>query len=166
MIREDGFFATVSDFGNYAYWWTATGSKDVRKFFLRAEQDWDYFARKLRPEWHINEEESFNAVILDILKERSHGELSKADARERYDHVKYYSSDDDWEGFLRDSSTHTFWDEPWNYGVSELNSDVVCFAKKILPQVAKLIEAELEREEAEASNARRARALFRKKLWR
>jgi len=148
MIREDGFFATVSDYGNYAYWWTSTGKKDVREFFLRAERDWDYFARKLRPERQINKEGSFNAVLLDILKERSHGELSKAEARERYNHVKEYSGDDDWEGFLRDDDTHKFWEEPWNFGVSELSPDVVNYAQKILPKVAKLIEAELQAETA------------------
>lgn len=147
MIREDGFFATVSDYGNYAYWWTATGKKDVREFFLRAEDDWHYFAKKLRPDTQLDQEASFDRVLQDIREERRRGDLTKEEARERYEHVKWFGRDD-WEGFLRDEDTNRYWDEVWDFTVRTLSADVVCYTQKILPKVAKLIEAELAAERA------------------
>jgi hypothetical protein len=152
LIREDGFFAAVSDFGNYAFWWRSTGTKDVREFFLRSERDWDYFARKLGPEEHVDARASFESLFEEVLKERSKKELTKEDARDRYAHLKYYASDDDWEGFLRDAETFQYWAEPWYYTVSSLDSDVINFAKRTMPRLAALITAEIEKEKRMSNN--------------
>jgi hypothetical protein len=145
MIREDGFFATVSDYGNYAYLWTSPGVKDIRRFFLRAEEEWDYFAAKLKPERSLDSEASFNHLRDDILQERRQGHLSKDAARERWKYLDEFE-DDDWEGFVRDDRTHEYWPEPWQFGVMRRCPDVDAYAKKILPQLARLIKAELDAE--------------------
>lgn len=147
VIREDGFFATVSDFGDYAYLWSHHGCDDARKFFIR--DNWEYIARKLKPEEHIHAEKSFNAVFRDIIEDRRDGRLSKEAARERWEHVKYYTGDDDWEGFIRDDATHGYFDEPWCFAVAELDPMVVRFAKETMPRLAELIRAELKREARE-----------------
>jgi len=145
MIREDGFFATVSDYGNYAYIWSSTGTKDVREFFLAMRRDWDYFAKKLKPELRTNTEQSFTA-----LREWLTENLSPTDLEAALMLVEEHESDD-WDGLMRDDEFREFCEEPWEHSVKELCPDVVAYATKIMPKLAALIEAELA-QEAQASN--------------
>lgn len=140
LIREDGFFSTVGGYGNYSYMWNSTGEDDVRKFFLRL--DWHYFAKKLNPRRVIDDEAS-----LKNLKEiiESDEDLEPEDKEDRLSHLSQFNS---WEDFLRDPETDGTFDgeTPWECGVTTLESDVTNFAKIVLPQLAKLIEAELHQE--------------------
>lgn len=40
VLRSDGYFSAVTDFGNYAYRWLNHGHDDFREFWL--ENRWDY----------------------------------------------------------------------------------------------------------------------------
>jgi hypothetical protein len=45
VLVENGMFAAVSDYGNFAYYWTGMGSKEIREFVLQLEIG--YFADKM-----------------------------------------------------------------------------------------------------------------------
>lgn len=152
MIREDGFFATVSDYGNYAYWWTSTGKSDIREFFLRADVEWDYFAGKLGPKKELDVEGSFEAVLQDIANELHAGRIDVSEAAEQTKHVKMFQDDEDWEGFIRDDATFEYLDEPFRFGRMRRDPDVDAYAKKILPRLVVAIKAELQ-SEANGSSA-------------
>lgn len=40
ILRSDGYFSAVTDFGNFAYRWIHHGHEDFRSFWL--ENRWDY----------------------------------------------------------------------------------------------------------------------------
>lgn len=151
MLREDGFFAAVSDYGNYAYYWGCTGCEDVREFFLGAHRDWDYFAGKFNPRKTIDDEKSFENLKRHLLEEQQ--ELKESDELcveehlaeidEKLQHLETFS---DWDSFLHDDGTPELFEEPWEWGVLAYDPDVVSFAKKVMPRLEQLIRAELARE--------------------
>lgn len=140
-IREDGFFAAVSDFGNYSYWWSHTGCDDVREFFLKA-LDWAYFAGKFKPERRVHPERSFQSMRQYIVTERRQGGLSKEQAREAISTIEIFEGDDDWEGYVREPDAYDL--SPWEHAVSEYDSDVMSFTKLVMPQLAELIREDLK----------------------
>ena len=148
ILREDGFFAAVSDYGNYAYLWRSRGSADIREFFLNAASEWNYFARKLKPDTRVNAWESFKNVRREILKNRRGLGWDRDQARNVWEGLDEYEECGDWEGFLRDSEVSSFFDEPWELAHMELCGDVVNFCKKVLPRLAEQIKVELEHEKS------------------
>lgn len=144
IIREDGFFSTVSDYGNYAYLWSSTGCDDVRKFFLRSARDWDYFARKLCPKEELDIEATVKNLregVKELMKDGSREEFEARQVKHLIDDLE---GDDDWEGFVREGLVVRFFETPWEYTVRRLNRDVEAYAKKIFPKLVKLIQKELD----------------------
>ena len=45
VITSDGFFAAVTEYGNFSYSWPSTGRKDFREFLLGLDPD--YFGGKM-----------------------------------------------------------------------------------------------------------------------
>lgn len=148
MLREDGFFSAVSDYGNYSYMWFAHGEDDFRKFFLRV--DWDYIVRKLNPERITNSVESFKNVKNALLELRRAGGMSKEKAREALEHIQQFNGRD-WDEFVRDPDTYDYFPEAWEFTVTEYHADVVAFAKIIVcRRLRALIQIELDCEADEA----------------
>lgn len=146
MMREDGFFATISDYGNYAYLWSSIGTDDFRKFILSL--DGAYLARKLKPESHVDADESFKNVAEDLKSRVKDGSLSKDQAKKARQVLARHSSDGDWEGFLRDQDAHQYFEEPWGFAISTLDSDVLSYAEKVLPRLKVVIQKDLEADQA------------------
>ena len=144
ILREDGYFSTVSDFGNYAYMWTCTGCKDFREFLLRADKDWHYFAKKLKPDTHVDSRESIKNLLEELLRRRHQREISKESARDIFETIHRY--DEDWEGLLRDQDADLMreFPEPWEYTISSLDSDVIGFCQKILPRLNVILRKQLK----------------------
>lgn len=146
MLREDGFFSAISDFGNFAYYWPLkhTGHADIREFFLRI--DWDYVANKLKPEKHVDSEKSFARTREHILQMRRGGTYSREEARAKWDYVNSFHRSD-WTEFMYDSDTHEHFVEPWELAVRELDLMVVRFAKEVVcTRLRDRIRVELESE--------------------
>lgn len=146
MLRADGFFAATSDFGNYAHYWPLkhTGHADIREFFLRI--DWDYVARKLKPERHVNSEKSFKRVREHIIEMRRSGFYTREGARAKWDYAARFH-ESDWTEFMYDSETQEHFTEPWELAVQELDSQIVRFAKEVVcARLRDAIQAELESE--------------------
>lgn len=48
LLRSDGYFSCVTDYGNYAFRWLHHGEADFRLFWLKNRWDWpDYTVSKL-----------------------------------------------------------------------------------------------------------------------
>jgi hypothetical protein len=157
IVCDDGFFAAVSDYGNYAYRWTHHGCDDFRKFFLKCNPE--YLQGKLA-EKELSVEKSFRQVKDELLETRRYavrkqppftlGERTRA--RECWEHIKYYEAYNDWDGFVRDSDTYKYFDEPWQFAVGEYPSDIREFTETtICKRLRALIQAELEVAKQEAT---------------
>lgn len=139
-ISENGFFAAVSDWGHFAYMWPREGPDDFRKFFTDAESQWAYFAGKLRPEKILNEQKSWANIKQELLERRRRKDLTKEQAREARVEMDCYSS---WDEYIASSDCNKYFDEPWDFSVHELDPDVVSFCKRVMPQLAAVLEDEL-----------------------
>lgn len=83
LIREDGFFSTVSDWGNYAYWWRGFGEGDFRRFLITLNGE--YVAEKLESgHSYYNPEKTLRRVKERLLRERREGGLAKEEARREW----------------------------------------------------------------------------------
>lgn len=143
MIREDGFFAAISGYGNYSYHWGNAGTKDIREFFLRCERDWDYFAKKLNPNMVIDDEKSFEnikeLIKADTLYDKFNCSKEKA--------LRYVNEFVSFKDFLYDYDIKDYFEYvPYEYCVMTFDSNVVDFVKKILPELSQMIKLELENE--------------------
>lgn len=149
MIREDGFFATVSGFGAYAYRWCAMGVDDARKFFLRIAKDPGYFATKFnygRVD-KVDYEASVERFKRELLRLRRHNEIDRSTAQHIWDNVVELHGDD-WEGILRDSDDefHKHFPEPWEFTVMEQPSQAIDFCERIGPRLADAIRQQMQAE--------------------
>lgn len=82
VLREDGFFATVSDWGSYAYWWTHHGRRDFREFV--ADLSPDYVASKIGRRDTYHGARTLRRVKDRILRARRDGALSAELARQEW----------------------------------------------------------------------------------
>lgn len=149
VIGSNGFFAAVSDYGDYAYAWRHHGCKDARQFFLRGARDWHYFATKLggRDALVYDGEGTAKAIRKHILDARRSQEMSSEDARVEWDRVEECEVEDAYQGFIR-WCERTDLDSPWEFHAERYNAQIVAFCKRTLPRLAILIRAELEKEAA------------------
>jgi hypothetical protein len=90
VITSGGFFASVSDYGNYAFAWRDFGDRDFRSFLLGAEKDTDYFTKKLQhggdgPGDVLDVEETEKAIKEALKRLRRYRSLSREQAREEWD---------------------------------------------------------------------------------
>jgi hypothetical protein len=148
VIGSNGFFAAVSDYGNYAFAWRHHGESDARKFFLRAERDWDYFARKLGGEHYrvYDGVETRQAIRKRIVAERRHGDLASEEARAEWEDAG--TDIEDSELAFGEWLTRTCLCDAWELSAYRVDPPLEAFCKRTLPRLAAAIRAELEKETA------------------
>lgn len=156
FIDERGLFTAVSDYGNYGYWWTHHGCDDARRFFLRAERDYDYFANKLAGgKRDLNHEQTLVNVKRHICEQRLEAGRERGTrfaqqwtaefARQEWENAK---------SWLDDTFSVDVWymntgiDDASELTVYETPRQAVAFVKIVMKRLAKLIEAELKAEAA------------------
>lgn len=151
VLSSDGFFAAVSDWGNYAFIWRNPGVDDFRKFFLRVPENWDYFAGKLAPEdtrgKEYDGEATLRAVKDEILEARKSGAWDAVHAREEWTLLSEYEDLAE-RGDFDDWSRQTTIDRPWEYGRMRWDHHLKTFCTVTLARLAETIRAELAREAA------------------
>jgi hypothetical protein len=81
VLGSNGFFAAVSDCGNYSYAWRHHGCKDFRQFFLEARSSWDYLVDKLCPKRICDPQKTRENIKRHICSWRREGLLTKTAAR-------------------------------------------------------------------------------------
>jgi hypothetical protein len=148
VIGSNGFFAAVSDYGNYAFAWRHHGYDDVRKFFLRAPRDWNYFAGKLGDgDGYVYDGEATARMIRKtILEMRRSGDMSREDARKEWE-LADCEIEESREGFIRWSERTELCDW-WEFECQRFNAQLEAFCKRTLTRLAAAIRAELDKEAA------------------
>jgi hypothetical protein len=148
VLGSDGYFSTVSDWGNYAYWWGSHGREDFREFVIGLAGSIDYAVGKLSPGRHTYDgPKTLASVKESICQLRRDGSLSREEARHEWDLLDRYDLEDS-EGDLARWMDHTQLIEAWGYAVYSRDSNAVGYAKHVLPRLAEVLKAELEAERA------------------
>lgn len=142
ILDSTGFFASVGDYGDYAYWWRYFGEEGFRNFFLKAEKESEYFLRKLSRKSEIDIGETARLIKETILSRRREGYMTRDYARREWERAKQLESDGD---------EHWWYENTWFACRSELlvydyPACAKAFVEKFLPRLAKAIEEELKNE--------------------
>jgi len=140
VISDDGYFSTVSDYGNYAFYWSHAG--DCSRTFL-AKIGEDYMLSKLcgrRSEY--DGDRTLASVKEYIVDNRRDGGFSKEDARKEWDLLDEHSDLDSREQFYIWVSNTSIGDA-YEMAVYDYPSDALGFAEKVMPVLKAKLLAEI-----------------------
>ena len=150
VLGSDGYFSAVSDYGNYAYLWSAHGCDDFREFLLRADRDWDYFVNKLfmGRKKEYDGEATLKGIKEYLWERMGDGSIDKTE----YDEQEALLSDcndleceEDFRAWL----DKVDWDkisDPYEYRCECYPPDVLAFVQKAMVRLIPLLNADLEKE--------------------
>lgn len=139
VISDDGFFSTVSDYGNYAYWWGGAG-EEFRRFLCRLEPD--YICGKLSSRHKYDGDATLRGVKRAIVAMRRRMDWTKGEAREEWDLLDEHSSLEGSEWFAI-WTTHTKLGDAYEHATYVYPSDVRAFAERVWPALVKRLQAEM-----------------------
>jgi hypothetical protein len=146
VIGSDGYFSVISDFGNYAYFWTHAGM-EFRKFLTQL--DWHYVATKISPVQHgpFDGDRTVQNVKRRILELRRRHSLTKEEADEEWQNAdRGFNSEVDFHLWLNETTL----DDAYELAVRpDFPRNVEDFTKVLFPRFQKVLKDELE---AEAKN--------------
>jgi hypothetical protein len=148
VIGDDGYFSTVSGYGNYAYFWSHAG-EDFRRFLC--DVDSCYLLGKLcgrRDEY--DGKATVKAVKRHILEQRRSGGFDREEARKEWDILSEHSQLEAREWFGMWVGQTEIGDAP-EFAVYEYPSDARWFAKRVMPAFQAMLRAELAAEKAHAA---------------
>lgn len=143
VLGSDGFFSTVSDWGNYAYWWSHHGEPDFRLFIHNLMRDPHYAATKLGGKHSrvYDGPETVKAIKQCIIERRMQEQLTAEEAREEWERIDGNIEDDEaWFGI--------WWSETKLEDAHELrrtctDRQLLAFCERVLPRLWDLVRAEL-----------------------
>lgn len=139
VLGSNGFFAAVTDYGNYAYKWTNFEPKeDFRKFFI--ECNWDYIRHKIHPAEEYDGDKTLVEVKKEIIYGRRHENMPKAIARQEWERLEYYNDlqdKEDFEGWA--SNTHLGTAEVYELVRTSPPADIRMFGERLLPRLKQAI---------------------------
>ena len=144
-----GFFAAVSDYGNYSYAWGSHGMDDFRKFVIHMEEDYDYCGNKLsHDKWNaFDKDATVKNIKRKIIEKRKDGGLDKDLARDHWDLMMDLDNCDiEFGEWIKTQDLFEDWSEAADCASHEPSPDILAFCKKTLPRLAKVLRAELEAE--------------------
>lgn len=142
VLSSGGFFAAVTDYGNYAFAWRHFGEGDFRKWFADLENSTDYLLNKIS-NYEFDLESTCNEIKREIFSSRRKELFTEEEAREEYDLVLQLAlgeiSFDEWSG-------RTSFCDAFDFKQDKHPADAVAFAEDLLPRLAKEIRDELSKE--------------------
>lgn len=151
VICSDGYFSTVSDYGNYSFFWGSAGPC-FRTFLLRCTESPDYFINKLHHgDKVLDTEAAVKAAKTYILRARRDRDIKSYEAREAIDELEFVDSLSAMEHWHNNWYTKLPYDSyEITHGLFPMRypSDVVQFVTKIMPRLAEMIKKELAAEQA------------------
>jgi hypothetical protein len=147
-IDSSGVFAAFSDYGTYGYRWTHPGCADIREFFTRSGGDWDYYQRKFSPGEHFDVDGTRATIRERICRLRRERRLEKHEAREEWELTGFSNEAEAYADWFRE--THL--EDPSDLSRTRPDQQAVMFCKTLLPELAKMIEAELAAERVEIAS--------------
>lgn len=155
VVSSTGYFSAVSDFGNYAFFWTHHGCKDFRQFLYNAHKSWDYFCSKLSYGPGNKNKEYDGTATYELIKQtildsrRMHGggrwtkELARKEWELLHDECERVEDKGGWEVWLRNTSIS----DAWEYYCERWPVDLERFCKETLKRLTEEhLHKELERE--------------------
>ncbi|WAM23780.1 hypothetical protein [Myxococcus sp. NMCA1] len=157
VMRSDGYFSTVSDWGNYAFRWTNPGC-EFRAFVARLEKDPGYVCSKLgRSDWWDGKR-TLKAIREHIIEYRRDGSYSKEEAKEAWEsvvkalgcwHRRDARSIDEIDiGQFAVWCAGTEVEMPYEFARNDYPPDVRSFAREVMPVLAAAIREQLKAEAA------------------
>jgi hypothetical protein len=139
---ERGFFAAVSDWGNYAYLWSSPGC-EFRKFLIGL--DAHYLHGKLmhgRPNHHVFDRDATRDAILERI-----AELETETRQRQHAERSLLTGYQDEDGFQLWCAL-TGLEEPWGLRVTRPEPQCMSFCTRVFPRLVERLKAELASEVA------------------
>ncbi|NOK32374.1 hypothetical protein HMI49_04055 [Corallococcus exercitus] len=161
ILRSDGYFSTVSDWGNYAFRWTAPG-REFRAFVAHLAGQDDYVCSKLSQRTWFDGAATLKSIREHILTSRRDGSWTKehaakewqalAEALGRWSGREARSCDsmDLYEYFRWHDGTSI--DDASELASYNYEPDVRGFCENVMPALATAIRAQLQGEAATATH--------------
>lgn len=147
-VDSRGFFGVVSDFGNYAFNWTAFGD-DFRQFLLGIGDDTGYLCSKLGPQRTLDVKATTQVFREYILSDRRAGRMEKERARELWLRTDEFRHELIELGDLIDTASETF-PGCWEWGSYDYDGRLRGFAQHVWPRILTAIRDELDAEKQTA----------------
>lgn len=148
VIGSDGYFSVVSDYGNYAFWWSHIGEIDFREFLINL--DHDYVCSKLAQDRQkeYQADSTLESVKEYICEARRRGLFTAEEAREEWelaeDFLENEGNPDSWLRFTKIS-------DAWEHAVYDYPSQLRAFYKNLWKDFAKALHEELQFERSRAA---------------
>lgn len=146
ILDSTGYFSAITDYGNYAFYWSAHGMADFRQFVIGIEESWDYVAGKLgglRLTRVFDAEATALDLKRELLKWRRNEDVEKDEAREEWARLEElengYLTADEW-------ASQTIFENLSERCQYRMDGDLEAFCKKLMPRLANLLRAELTAE--------------------
>lgn len=144
-----GFFATVSDYGNWSHVWPHHGRESFKHFLVEISKDPDYFMKKVaggRREW--DEEATHKRVRGDLLRHRREGNCTKKEARTLWKKILFMEDEGfDKQGYANQLYEDGIADNLYSDGeipiVNTFPSDLKQFSKLVYPIFVDTLRKEL-----------------------
>lgn len=154
VMGSDGYFSTVSDYGNYAYWWSHHGMDDFRKFVVRCHGD--YVRSKLDCSTVLDLERTERALKHAICEARRSAPgverkrpgrgLDKWEAREAWDRAGSVSNELELNDWFNEYARYL--DDYYDLVYYKPAPQITNFVEKLLPRLQTMIQEELFKEGA------------------
>lgn len=143
-ITDDGCFTTISDYGNYGYWWGCPGM-EFREFLIGCGPD--YVLTKLTSGRRdkLNGHKSVKRIQEYILSHRRERDWSKERAREEWELLDRYSDLDDIFNQVHWYEQTTI-DCAYEYLVYEGSQQAAAFVRELWPLFVEALKRELAAE--------------------
>jgi hypothetical protein len=146
ILDSTGMFTAVTDYGNYAFRWTATGCSDFRCFFPGTHGD--YLLGKVAQREYDGKATLANIrrYLNEAVESEAMTEERAAEERELLErlHLDELETACDFREWLEDTSIT----DAYELAVEDYTAEARCFAERLFPRLVEAITAQLKAEEA------------------
>jgi hypothetical protein len=149
VVGSNGFFAAVSDYGNYAFRWTHFGEGDFREFLLRLGGD--YVRSKLDPSRVLDLAATKKACRIEVgrsyrHRNRPNGTMHFYDVQQALEALDGVCDEEDLQLWLASWSPN-IGEEAWREVICEKpRPAIMAFVERTLPRLKDAIRAEMDME--------------------
>jgi len=147
FLDPRGIITTVSDYGNYGYWFGEIGGDgDIRRFLCQCDDD--YLVRKLAPKEVYDGEATKKGILKHIREHRREKFYTKEFARKEWDLATgdWANPEDDFRAWYEETEigdASEFW-------TGKHDPRAVAFCEKVMPRLREMLRAELAAEKQAA----------------
>ena len=143
VMRSDGYFSVVSDYGNYAFCWTGFGRErgvDFRQFFIGLNAD--YVRCKLDPSQEFDRDKTARSIKEHLLERRREQSITKEFAQEEWDLAHDLQvGNTTFEVWMGDTNL----DDAYEFYTESPQGNIMGFVTKVLPRIQDAVKADLEK---------------------